>query len=102
MDRAASFAEAVAALVNAYEKAKLFRDLGERVLAGSSGDDVNAVREWLSGLRESAEHREMMDLAILVREIANRGEAERVMCKDLLESIMRYSDSKTETSFLSL
>lgn len=102
MDRAALFAEAIAALVNAYESAKLFRDLGERVLADDSAGDVAVVREWLRGLRDSAEHREMMDLAILIREIAGRGEAERIICKEMLESIVRYSDSKSETSYLTL
>lgn len=102
MDRAALFAEAIAALVNAYESAKLFRDLGERVLADDSAGDVAVVREWLRGLRDSAEHREMMDLAVLIREIAGRGEAERIICKEMLESIVRYSDSKSETSYLTL
>ena len=102
MDRAAFFAEAVASLVNAYESAKLFRDMGEKVLAGDSTDDIAEVRKWLHGLRDSAEHREMMDLAILVREIANRGEAEQVMCRELLESIVRFLDNRSETSFLSL
>ncbi len=102
MDRAALFAEAVASLVNAYESAKLFRDLGEKVLSGESAGEVSEVRNWLHGLRDSAGHREMMDLAILLREIANRGEAEQTMCRELLESIMRFSDSKTEVSYLSL
>ncbi len=101
MDRAASFAEVIASLVSAYESAKLFRDLGEKVLGEDSPSDIGVVREWLHNLRDSAEHREMMDLAILVREIASRGEAERVICKDLLESILTYSDSKGETSYLS-
>lgn len=102
MDTAASFAEVIASLVNAYESAKLLRDLGQRILTDSSVGDISVVRHWLQGLRDSAEHREMMDLAILVREIASRGEPERVICKDLLESIVRYSDSKGETSFLTL
>ncbi len=102
MDRAAAFAEPIASLANAYESAKLFRDLGEKVLAHDSAGDIGVVREWLSGLRAAPEHREMMDLAVLVREIAARGEAERVMCKDLLESIVRFSDNKSETNFLTL
>lgn len=102
MDRAALFAEAVASLVNAYESAKLFRDLGEKVLSGESIEDIGQLRSWLGGLRDSAEHREMMDLAILMRELANRGEAERVLCRELLESIMRFSDNKTEVSYLGL
>jgi sigma-B regulation protein RsbU (phosphoserine phosphatase) len=102
MDRAASFAEAIASLVNAYESAKLFRDLGEKVLANDSAGDLGVVRQWLQGVRDSAEHREMMDLAVLIREIAGRGEPERNFCKEMLESIVRYSDSKNETSFLTL
>jgi hypothetical protein len=42
-----------------------------------------------------------MDLAILLRELASRGEAERDLCRDMLEAILRYSDAKGETSFLS-
>jgi hypothetical protein len=102
MDRAAAFAEPIASLVNAYESAKLLRDLSEKVLENDSAGDIGVVREWLRGVRDSAEHREMMDLAILVREISGRGEAERAFCKEMLETLVRYSDSKSETSFLSL
>ncbi len=102
MDRAAAFAQPIASLVNAYESAKLFRDLGEKMLASDSEGDIGVVRKWLQGLRDSAEHREMMDLAVLVREIAGRGEAERAFCKEVLESVVRYSDSKGESGFLSL
>jgi signal transduction protein with GAF and PtsI domain len=100
MDKAAIFADALASLVNAYEAAKMFRDLGNRIISGTEEMDVPAVREWLAGLRSSTEHREMMDLAVLVREIASRGEAERHMCREVLEAVMRYSDSHAETQFL--
>lgn len=102
MDRAAAFAEVIASLVNAYESAKLFRDMGQKILSDNSAGDFSVVREWLRGVRESAEHREMMDLAILVRELASRGEAERIICREILESVVRYSDSANEGSFLSL
>lgn len=102
MDRAAIFAEAIAALVNAYESAKLFRDLGDKVFSGQSAEDVRQLRSWLSGVRDSAEHRGMMDLAILLRDLASRGEAERLMCKEILESIVRFSDGANEVSYLSL
>jgi len=101
MDKAALFADAIASLVNAYESAKLFRDLGEKVL-GADEMDVDEVREWLGDLRSSAEHREMMDLAVLIREITSRGEAERKLCRELLESILKYSEGRGDTSFLSL
>ncbi len=102
MDKAAHFGEAIASLVNAYESAKLFRDLGERGLAPGNTDDLTAVRTWLAEVRGSEEHRQMMDLAVLVRDLASRGDAEREMCRELLEAVIRFSDSKSETSFLSM
>ncbi|MGE0657266.1 MAG: GAF domain-containing protein [Pyrinomonadaceae bacterium] len=102
MDRAAAFAEPIASLVSAYEAAKLLRDLGNKMLEADPSGDIAVVREWLHGLRESPEHREMMELAVLVREISARGEAERVLCRDVLESIVRYAEGKSESSFLTL
>lgn len=100
MDKAAIFADALASLVNAYEAAKMFRDLGNRIISGDEEMDVNGIREWLTELRSSAEHREMMDLAVLVREIASHGEAERRLCRDVLEAFMKFSGSHGETQFL--
>ncbi len=101
MDKAALFAEAVASLVNAYESTKLFRELGEKMINGKTVAEFSEVRAWLKELRSAAEHKEMLDLAILVREIACRGEAEREMCREVLEAIVKFSDNKSETSFLS-
>jgi signal transduction protein with GAF and PtsI domain len=102
MDKAAHFAEAIASLVNAYESAKLFRDLGEKIVGTEEEMDFESVREWLHDIRTSKEHREMMDLAILIREIASRGEAERSLCREILESVLRFSDAKSDTSYLGL
>ncbi|HEY0426968.1 MAG TPA: GAF domain-containing protein [Pyrinomonadaceae bacterium] len=101
MDKASLYAEAIAALVNAYEIAKIFKDLGDKMLSGEDNSDFVVVREWLSKLRDSSEHREMMDLAVLVREISNRGEGERAMCREILEAVLRYSKDNSETSYLS-
>lgn len=100
MDKAALCAEAVASLVNAYESAKILRDLSEKLLVDKDSD-YKQVREWLEDLRDSSEHREMMDLAVLLREVSARGDGERQLCREFLESILRYSDSKSETSYLS-
>jgi len=43
----------------------------------------------------------MLDLAVLMREVASRGDGERQLCRELLQSILRFSDSKNETSYLS-
>jgi len=101
MDKVSLFAEAVASLVNAYESAKLFRDLGDKMLSAPEKLKLEEMREWLKGLRETSEHKEMIDLALTVRELAARGESERQMCREILESILRFSDTNVETSFLS-
>lgn len=100
MDDAAVFAEAIASLVNAYESAKLFHDFTEKMLSVDDSFQFTEVRSWLEGLRDTAEHKEMLDLAVLVREISSRGEEERRMCKKILESILEYADNKDETSYL--
>ncbi len=102
MNKAAIYADAVASLVVAYESSKVSREFSERVLATDFQEDIPAVRAWLAGLRDSAEHREMMDLAVLLREISSRGEPERALCREMLESMVRYMDHTAETSFLNL
>jgi signal transduction protein with GAF and PtsI domain len=100
MDKAALFAEAIASLVNAYESARLFRDLGEKMLADYKQTEFTVVRDWLKNLRSTSEHREMIDLALMVREIAGRGEPERRLCREILEAVLKFSDNSLETSFL--
>jgi len=102
MDKAGLFGEAIASLVNAYESAKLFRELGEKVVGAEENFDLGSIREWLEGVRSSSEHREMMDLAILIREIASQGESERALCKEILEAVLKHSRSRDATNFLSL
>lgn len=100
MDKAALCAEAVASLVNAYEKAKMFRDLGDKLLSDSGETDLDDVRAWLGDLRESAEHKETMYLAVLLRDISSRGEAERAMCREVLESLHRYAKTLDDTGYV--
>lgn len=101
MDQAAIYADAIGAMVSAYESAKLFSDLSDKVLSASGTVDFSGVREWLATLRGSAENRERLDLAVLVREVAARGDAERKLARELLETIIRYSEQKGEASYLS-
>ncbi|MGH7784005.1 MAG: GAF domain-containing protein [Candidatus Binatia bacterium] len=100
MDKAAFYGEAIASLVNAYESAKVLRELGEEVLSNDQRKDLTELRHWLQNLRDSVEHRETMELAVLLREIAGRGGTEREMCRELLAAILKFSDAKSETSFL--
>lgn len=98
MNKAAIFADTIASLVNVYEVAELFRNFSSKMLSGD--DKFDEVREWLKNVRDSAEHKEMIDLALILREIAGRGEAERRMCLQILESVLQYTDSAAETSYL--
>jgi signal transduction protein with GAF and PtsI domain len=102
MDKAAIYAEAVASLVHAFETSKSFSVLSDRILSAGEEIELAEVRAWLKELRDGDEHREMLDLAVLIREISRRGNAEREMCREILETILRYSDQRNETSFLRL
>jgi len=101
MDRAAIYADAIAAMVNAYHSARLFSDLSDKVLSNDGVMDFSSVRNWVAELRDAGESRERLDLSVLVREVASLGDAERKLCRELLETILRYSNTKASTSFLS-
>ncbi len=101
MDKAALFGDAIASLVSAYESAKILVELSDKILIQDQDAKLAELRGWITELRDSAAHRETMDLAVLLRELASRGDAERELCRDMLEAILRYSDGKGETSFLS-
>lgn len=100
MDSAAVFAEAVASLVNAYEAVRLFRSFSEKVFSEQTKMNFEEVRNWLNNLRDTEEHRELLKLAVLVRELSSRGEGERLMCIEILKSVLNFTESKDETSFL--
>lgn len=102
MDKAAIYAEAIASLVNAYESAKLFKELGDKLLDSDENLSYTEVRQWLNNLRDTDDHKEMIDLAVIVRELALRGSVERKLCKEILESILNYSDNNTDIKYSSL
>lgn len=101
MDQAALFADAIASLVNAHLSARILGKLNEKLIAENTTDDFEQIRDWLSAVRTTADHREMIDLALLVREIAGRGERERNLCREILEAVARHSKSQTENNYLS-
>ncbi|MCB1025834.1 MAG: GAF domain-containing protein [Acidobacteria bacterium] len=102
MDKAAFFAEAIAPLVNTYETARSFRALGEKFLGIENQKEFDEIRTWLAGLRETEEHKQMLDLAILVREFSTAGEKERDMCREILETFLKYSDNNSDADYSSL
>ena len=105
MDQAAHFADAIATLVNAHETADLIGTLFERSItsgkpasakgrAGVGGD----LRQWLRHVRSAPEHRDLLSLAISLREIAGRGDAERELCRDILNALVRWAEKRGTSS----
>jgi signal transduction protein with GAF and PtsI domain len=101
MDRAGVYADAIAAMVNAYNSAKLFREFSDKVINSESELALEEVCTWLSEIRESGDHHKRLELAVLLREIAERGDAELQLCREVLEAIVRFSDERISGSYLS-
>jgi signal transduction protein with GAF and PtsI domain len=98
MDKAALFADAIGSLVNALETAELTECLCDRFI--KNDDDFSTLKDWLNKLRATSEHKELLEIAMLIREVSKKSEADRRLCKEILESFLRYSDEKSETSFV--
>lgn len=102
MDRGAYFATAISPLVEAYEIAGLVESLFERAMEqarASSSDDgqkmSESLRQWLKKTRATSEHRDLMLLAVTLRDIASRGDAEREMCRDVLSALARFTEKES-------
>jgi transcriptional regulator with GAF, ATPase, and Fis domain len=103
MDRAAQFADTIAHLLNSYELAMLVESLFDRIIKtsvefGDSGQADNELREWLKSSDAAPEHRDLLLLAVSLREIVGRGQAEREMCRDLLETLARFTAKNSASS----
>jgi transcriptional regulator with GAF, ATPase, and Fis domain len=107
MDRAAHFADTIAHLLNAYELAVLVESLFDRTIkttvtpeesGAESGKVDNELRDWLKSNDAAPEHRDLLLLAVSLREIVGRGQAEREMCRDLLETLARFTAKNSASS----
>jgi GAF domain-containing protein len=105
MDKAAHYAEAIATLVEAREAATLIETLFQRLMAGLGKDAKNddgaddELRAWLDRVRSAPEHRDVIALAVLLRDVAGRGEAERALAKQVLESLNNYLSESDRNNF---
>ena len=94
MDQAAHFADAIATLVEAYEASSLIESLFGRILTHSGeaalGKDLQL---WLKGVRAAPEQKELLSLAVTLHGLAVRGDAERRLCREMLDSLARFMDS---------
>ena len=98
MDQAAHFADAIATLVDAHETAGLIETLFEHAAPDEKGTGLESgsqLRQWLKGVRSAPEHLDLLQLAVSLRDIASRGEAERELCRDVLEALARFTEKQS-------
>jgi GAF domain-containing protein len=98
MDQAAHFADAIATLVDAHETAGLVETLFEHSAAERKSTEQSGsseLRQWLKQIRSAPEHRDLLQLAISLRDIAGRGEAERELCRDVLEALASFTEKQS-------
>lgn len=100
MDRASHFADAIARLVDAYEIAQLVESLFNYSIKAtatttSPGIRESDLREWLERSPAAPEHRDLLLLWVSLREIVDRGGAEREFCRDLLAMVARFTNRQS-------
>jgi len=105
MDQAAHFADAIGTLVDAHETSGLIETLLERsmkTIARTSGEGEAKggvdLRKWLKSVRSAPEHRDLMQMAVSLRDIASRGDAERELCREVLEALARFTEKRSSLS----
>jgi len=99
MDRAARFAEPLARLVEAYEMAQLIESLFNfsirtSLTMRSYEQRQAAEREWLASNPVVGAHRDLLTMWLALRDIFNSGDAERKLCRELLESVERFAQAR--------
>jgi len=100
MDMAAHFADAIATLVDAHETAGLIETLFELSMKTNEkdGDVSRALLKWLKEVRSAPEHRDLLSLAVRLRDIVSRGDAERALCREVLEALAHFTEKKSTSS----
>jgi transcriptional regulator with GAF, ATPase, and Fis domain len=101
MDQSAHFADAIAALVDAYESAKLVEIIFDRSVHDTKTDTHTAdeLRRWTRNLRAAPEHRDMLAIAASISEIAGAGEAERELCREIIDALGKWARKRAVTQF---
>lgn len=104
MDQAAYFADAIARIIDAHEVAELVEALFDRtlkaIMAETEGrqDSAADLREWANSVDTAPEHRDLLLLWVSVREIVSGGDANRELCRELLEALARFTRTRSATT----
>jgi hypothetical protein len=104
MDRAAYFAESIAKIVDAHAIAQLVEGVFDRLLESAfvpglePSEQKTKAMEWLQTVHAPAKHREVLMLALSLYEIAGKGGAELAFCREVLDALVRFSESRSATN----
>jgi GAF domain-containing protein len=98
MDVAARFADAIARLVDSYELAAVVESLFTHTIKAADGESTDEKTQWVDNLDAAAEHRDLVTLAVRLREIVSQGDAEREMLRGLLDTLARFTDKRSASS----
>jgi transcriptional regulator with GAF, ATPase, and Fis domain len=96
MDRAAEFAQAIARIIDTHDLATLIESYFDQSIKASFAprpaweDSSSGTQDWLESLDSAPEHRDLMLLWVSLREMIGRGDAERELCRELIESLARF------------
>lgn len=98
MDDAARFADAIARLVDSYELALLVESLfGHSIKTGDAEAGAGEATAWLDSLDAAPEHRDLLHVAVRLREVVAQGDAEREMVRDILDTLARFTDRRSSS-----
>ena len=105
MDSAARYADPIGRLVDAYEIAQLVESLfnySVKTLLTTQAETnrESDVREWLKQSPAAAEHRDLLRLWISLREVITHGDAERELCRNLLEALAQFTEKRSGSAGL--
>lgn len=105
MDRAARYAEPIARLVETYELAQMIESLFNFVAQSTLTTSTPTQREemqraWLESYTTSPANRDFLSLWFSLREVMNAGDAERKLCRELLESLGNFAKNRAGGSGL--
>jgi len=99
MDHAARFADAIARLVDSYELALLVEMLFTHSIKNDTEETgASDTTAWLDGLDAAPEHRDLLHLAVRLRDLVAQGDAEREMVRDILDTLGRFADKRSSGS----
>lgn len=100
MNSAARYADPIGRLVDGYEIAQLVESLFNysiktALTTQAESNREGDMREWLKQSPAAAEHRDLLRLWISLREVIAHGEAERELCRNLLEALAQFTEKRS-------